>query len=142
NACWALAAESAARRVAATLECLQGRHEHDRSTRGVDQVRRTISENDSVLSFPAPSETGDHRLGAGELSLRRERPGRAPQASIRSLLHPPLLAEARCDDRVENRAHDAVWKGTLSGVKRLSVISCRLSVDSCRATAGFDTVAK
>src|SRR5437667_7633870 len=34
RSCWALVAEIADRRVAATLECLQGRHEPDRSARG------------------------------------------------------------------------------------------------------------
>ena len=68
----------------------------------------------SVLSFPAPGKTGNHRLGSSQLSLRRERPGRGREAQIRSLLHPPLLAEARRDDRAENSAHHAFWQRTLA----------------------------
>ena len=53
-------------------------------------------------------------MGAGQLSLRRERRGRRREAKIRSLLHPALLAKAGCHDRVKNVIHDALWQGPLS----------------------------
>src|SRR5207249_2537114 len=112
--CWALVAETSARRAAATLECAQRRHQPDWTTPGVEQVRRTIRADDSILSFSALGEAWYHGLGASELPLRRERRGRGGEAEVRPLLHPALLTEAGRDDRAENAIHDAVWQRTVS----------------------------
>src|SRR5205823_3791155 len=72
----------------------------------------------SVLSFPSFGQTGDYRVGAGELSLRRKRRRRHAEANLRSVLHPALFAEARCDDRFENDLYDVCWKRPLSGRDR------------------------
>src|SRR5438105_2810819 len=96
------------------MERAQRQYEFDRPARGMGKMCRTLREENPVLSFPSFGETGDHRMGASELSLRRERRGRDQQASVRSLLYPALLVEARCDDCFENCAHDVVWKGTVA----------------------------
>src|ERR1051326_5023523 len=90
-------------------------------------MRPTLSRQDPALPFSAPGQTGDHRLGPGQLSLRRKRRGCDREAKIRSVLHPPLLAQARCDDRVEDGAYDAVRERALGLAEkhrsyRLSVI--------------------
>src|SRR5262249_34514809 len=64
-------------------------------------------------------------MGTGQLSLRGERRGRRRKAKIRSLLHPALLAEAGCHDRVKNVIHNALWQGTLSKDQMLEVTTQR-----------------
>src|SRR4051794_40152311 len=81
------------------------------------KMRGTVRTKDSVLSFSASGEAGRDRLGAGKLSLWRERRRRDREAEIRSLLHPALLVEARRDDRAQDRAHGFVREGTLSAVR-------------------------
>src|SRR2546430_276664 len=52
-------------------------------------------------------------MGAGKLSLRRERRRRGAEANLRSLLHPALFSEARRDDRSENDLYDVCGQGPL-----------------------------
>src|SRR5437667_10016693 len=54
-------------------------------------------------------------MGAGQLSLRRKRGGCDREIEIRSLLHPSLFVEARCDDHVEDGAHNALRQGQVRG---------------------------
>ena len=52
-------------------------------------------------------------MGAGKLSLGRERRRRDAEADLRSLLHPALFVEARRDDCSENDLHDVCGQGPL-----------------------------
>ena len=74
-------------------------------------------------------------MGAGKLSLWRERRRRDAEANLRSVLHPALFAETRRHDRSENDLYDVCGKGPLNGpvFRQRSVISYRLS--NCRAGA-------
>src|SRR6266404_7825756 len=96
------------------MERAQRRHEFDRPARGVGKMCRALREKDPVLSFSTFGEAGNHRLGAGKLSLWRKRRRRDQQASIRSLLHKTLFIETRRHDRTENCPHDVVWEGKMS----------------------------
>src|SRR5207247_5006449 len=75
---------------------------------------RTLKYNHLVLSSSTPCQTGDQLVGAGKLSLRRERRGRGREIEIRSVLYPALLTEAGCDDRIENVVHHGVWQRTVT----------------------------
>src|SRR5436189_6426060 len=79
---------------------------------------RVLREENSLLSFPAFGQSGNHRLGAGELSLRRKRRGCDRETEVRSLLYSSLFPQARRDDRAQDRARDAVQQGTLSSIAR------------------------
>src|SRR6478672_1189785 len=66
-------------------------------------------------------------MGAGKLSLWRERRRRDAEANLRSVLHPALFVEARCHDRSENDLYDVCGEGPLKRPSyRLSVISYRI----------------
>src|SRR5437868_15300660 len=78
-------------------------------------MRRALREENPVLPFSPSRETGNHRLGAGQLSLRRERRRRDREIAVRSLLHSPLLTKARRDDRVEDCPHNAFRQRALAG---------------------------
>src|SRR5215468_6266785 len=84
---------------------------------------RVLREENSLLSFPAFGETGNHRLGAGQLSLRRKRRGRDRKTEVRSLLYSSLFSQARRDDRAQDRACDALQQGPLSQLSELLVKS-------------------
>src|SRR5438105_6754652 len=92
-------------------------------------MRRALPGQDSVLSFPAFGQAGDHWLGTGKLSLRRKRRRRGAEANLRSVLHPALFPEARCHDCSENDLYDVRRKGPLKGgpFLRTSVIGYQLS---------------
>src|SRR5882724_6333663 len=64
-------------------------------------------------------------MGAGKLSLWRERRRRDAEANLRPLLHPALFAETRRHDRSENDQYDVCGKGPLKAA-RLSVLSYRI----------------
>ena len=80
----------------------------------MDQMCRALRKENSVLSFPAPGETWNHRLGPGELSVWRERAGRDRKAKVRPVLYSSLLAQARRDDRVEDCPHHALRQRTVA----------------------------
>src|SRR5437667_12413242 len=70
RSCWALVAEIADRRVAATLECLQGRHEPDRSARGPIRLMSPLKTfqscgNSSIRNFrnQRPTRSEERRVG-------------------------------------------------------------------------------
>src|SRR2546423_5812203 len=92
------------------------RYEFDRAARGMDQVCGTLRTENPVLSFPPPGKAGDHRLGAGELSVWRERRRRDREAEIRSVLYPALFIEARRDDRAEDGVYGALRQRPMSKV--------------------------
>src|SRR3954466_11165297 len=77
-------------------------------------VRRSLPEKDSVLSLPASGEARHHRLGAGELSVRRERRRRGREIKIRSLLYQALLVNARRDDCFEDDLHNVIRQMTIT----------------------------
>src|SRR6476646_10486181 len=67
-------------------------------------------------------------MGAGKLSLWRERTRRDAEANLRPVLHPALFVEARCHDRSENDLYDVCRKRTIIAVfRQTSVIGCLLS---------------
>src|SRR2546423_13690367 len=96
----------------------------------MDQMRGALRAKNPILSFPAFGEAGDHRLGASQLSVWRERRRRYREAEVRSLLHSTLFAQARRDDCAEDGAYRPFREGTLSAREALAqrVIGYRLSV--------------
>src|SRR5438477_10843193 len=80
-------------------------------------------------------------MGAGKLSLWRERRRRDAEADLRPLLHPALFPETRRHDRSENNLHDVCRKRAiiaLSGKHQLLVLSyllsnCRAGIPTCRS---------
>src|SRR5947208_12915776 len=95
------------------MECVSRRAELDRAASGMGGMRGTLPGQNSVLSFPASGKTRDHGMGAGKLSLWRERRRRDAEADLRSLLHPALFPETRRHDRSENDLYDVCGKGPL-----------------------------
>src|SRR6516165_6464605 len=88
------------------MERVSSPAESDLTPRVIGGMRAALSRQDPVLSFPAPGEAGDHRLGTGELSVRRERERCGAEVNLRSLLHQALLSETRRDDRSEDDLYD------------------------------------
>src|SRR5438067_11696122 len=74
-------------------------------------------------------------MGAGKLSLWRERRRCDAEADLRSVLHPALFPEARRHDRSENDLYDVCGKGPLKD--RRSEIrgrkNCRAGIPACRS---------
>jgi hypothetical protein len=87
---WTIHPQVPHRRDPAGSERSLGRDELHRSPPRTPLLRRSAQAADSLLRHASPGSAGDHRLGAGELSLRRVDRGREAQVGLR-----PLLPEER-----------------------------------------------
>ena len=77
----------------------------------VDNYEKAIQ----FYHFRHPRQAGDHRLGTGQLSLRREPDGHGGKAQVRPVLHPPLFPAPGCHDRAQNAAHHDLGQGPMRG---------------------------
>src|SRR5207245_820762 len=62
---------------------------------GAARVRGALATAAAALRRAARGQAGHHRMGAGELRLRRLDRGGDREARLRPLLHPPHVAGAR-----------------------------------------------
>src|SRR5438105_4249007 len=102
------------------MERAARRNEFDRPAGRVEPAGGELRKTNPLLPFSSSRETRYHRLGPGELSLRREHRGHDAQARIRPLLHPSLFVFPRCDDRAEDDSHNGGWPRTLKSLHFLT----------------------
>jgi len=81
---------------AATHQRAAGRDERGGPTTGTSGIRRHALGASTVLRHPSQRQTGDHRMGAGSLLLRRDDRGQRQEARVRHLLRQESLDASRC----------------------------------------------
>ncbi len=101
------------RRAAAGLEHPAGRSVDRRAAPRAGPLRRRASAQASVLR-PAPHRApGPHRLGAGEVPVRRRRGGRTREAPVRILLPAAAVGRPRPADHRSHAARRAAPGGAM-----------------------------